>query len=488
MNPYNASRRRFIKDSGALSAASLVAPSLLMNLSAIADAAAASSNTYKALVCIFLSGGNDAFGTVLPGDDLTWQTYQTKRAKLMRARADYIAINKSPTDATSFLLHPNLSEVGTLYKAKKLSIVGNVGPLRAPTDRSSYTSNTVSKPPKLFSHNDQTSIWQTGMPDGALAEGWGGGLLVKAAQTSVDSAKAGNIFAAVGVNSTPPFLGARAATYSATSQEIKPFGIGPNGGLPLSDAYETSSLFNYFNTNRLTAAWSGAYKTLTHEMQRDVASVATRSSASWQILRGENLAPIATYTDSRAPRGDLQGQLRVVADMIKATGSATMGIERQVFFVQLGGFDTHTGQVARQNDLLTELSAALAYFDALLGADRDKVTTFTASDFGRKLQANADGTDHGWGGHHFVMGGVVSGDKGGKVLGHFPDLTALDSNGKYIDPQMLEDGTLIPKVPVSNYLKPIATWFGVADFDGLWKSLDKEITLPQAGFSTVSFA
>lgn len=489
-NNHNGSRRRFIKHSGALTAASIVGTPLLVNLSAMADAAAATSGTYKALVCIYLGGGNDAFGTVFPGDSTTWNTYTQKRDTLLSSREAYHTIAKSPSDGTPFKLHPKLTEVAGLFNARKLSIVGNVGPLRVPTDRLGFSNNAIAKPPKLFSHNDQSSIWLTGMPEGA-AEGWGGAALVKTGKVSKVSTDANSVFAGVGVGTTPAFLAARSSTFTSEAQDIKPFGFGAGGALPLCESYETGDLFNCFDTSALTKAWGGDYRALTHEMQIDLVGVTKRSHWAWGVLRNEGLAPINTQGDFRSPDDStsdkLEKQLRAVAGMIKASGSTAIKAERQVFFVQLGGFDTHTDQFPRQERLLTELSKALEYFDTLLGDDRNKVTTFTASDFGRKLHKNNAGTDHGWGGHHFVMGGVLSGGKGGKVLGHFPDLT-LDANGQYTDAQMMADGTLIPKVPVTSYLKPIAEWFGVPDFDGMWKQLDKEITLPQAAFPVISFA
>ena len=479
MKQHNASRRRFMQQGTALTAAGMLGTPLMFNLAATGEAHASDGSDYKALVCIHLDGGNDALGTVFPADDTTWQTYWAQRKDLLSARESYHVIQKSPSDVTPFCLHPSLVKVKGLYDSRRLAIVGNVGPLHEALTRDTYNGSRGprNKPPKLFSHNDQTAIWLTGMPDGVHAEGWGGGLLVQAGQTTSD-----DMFSAVSVNGSTPFLSARTGTYGAGSQVVSPYGVGERGALPLCSAYEKGLAFGVFNQRHLSPVWMGSTR-VTHDMQRDVAAVTAKANRAWNIMKRQGLAPVSAAPENS---GDLRKQLHVVAEMIKASGSSPeMNSPRQVFFVRFGGFDTHTNQRARQNDLLRELDEGLSYFDNLLGDRRDKVTTFTTSDFGRKLRANSSGSDHGWGGHHIVMGGVLSGGKGGQVLGFFPDV-GLNAQGQYRDSRMLEDGTLIPTIPIANYIKPMATWFGATNFEYVWYTLNpQQGELP--GFPAVNF-
>lgn len=524
MSKIQHSRRDFLKQSGALSATAWLGAPLVANLMAMSEAAAASASDYRALVCVYLAGGNDGLSMVIPDNDATWNHYTKVRKPLTYSRPQYLSLTHTPDDgspAKRYLLHPRMSAVAALYGNKKLAVIGNVGPLQAPTKRDAQGEagalyKNTPKPPKLFSHNDQTSIWQTGQIDGAT-NGWAGEALVAAtaltanATTGLDN----NALASIGVGSAPALLAASG---------LKPYGIGTTGALPLSSGYEKTKrddgsfvqnkLFNYFGTDRLDQAWSGAYKSskltydpaaadpaLTHELEKDHTKVVIQSQKVWKTLSQVNLAPLPAATDpALKPRNALESQFAVVAGLIKASNQGPLAMKRQVFFVQLGGFDTHAGQMSEEYghpQLMETLSEGLDYFDRLLDSDRSKVTTFTASDFGRKLHPNGGGTDHGWGSHHLVMGGAV---KGGKVYGHFPSFSAnygmerFNADGSlesqdvlsYNDPQMLDDGTMIPVVPITSYLKPMATWFGVTDFAALWKKLDAGLNLNQ-GFPEVPF-
>jgi uncharacterized protein (DUF1501 family) len=492
MSKVDDSRRSFLKQSSALSAAAWVGAPMFANLSAMADASAAVNSGYKALVCIFLGGGNDAFGTVFKDDDVTWNNYVKHRGEpgvlpaLVGPRDTYIKLSDTSLQGVgpTYNLHPALADMAAMFSSKRLSIVGGVGPLRQLTNRGNYP--TASVPPKLFSHNDQASVWLTTQPEGS-GQGWGGAAWAAWAntpgsgQTTVEADNS-NRFATVGVSAAPAFLTAKA---SAFSRSVSAYSVGTRGALPMSSAYASDSLFNYFKPGWLTTAWSGAYpttvngktttymtSTLAGDLEKDIVKVNIKSHGCELALRKEGLGPFDPA--NRAASEFLQG-VEVIIAAIKASGQLSAGqasqVQRQVFFIELPGFDTHAQQRAKHDELLKALNDGFKLIHDSLGADMDAVTVFTASDFGRKFKRNDDGTDHGWGGHHFVMGGALSGQKGGRILGSFPSLPADVSTLAATD-MVLDDGTMIPSTPVSSYVEPLANWFGVPDFKAMWNKLD----------------
>jgi uncharacterized protein (DUF1501 family) len=419
-----ASRREFLRRAGAFSITGVAAP-LALNLAAMAEAAAQQAPAdYKALVCVFLYGANDHYNTVVPFDTADYATYARIRQSLARPLDSLAAtVLDAPgplPEGKRFALAPELAPLLPLWAAQKLAVQLNVGPLIVPTTKADYTAARVPLPPKLFSHNDQQSIWQSLAAEGATS-GWGGRI--------ADLFAAGNgnaTFSAVNVSGNAVFISGR-----GTPQ----YQVSPNGSVPLSaksaPVYGSAAVASVLQ--QLVQAPRTHLMELAHTevMRRAVDADAALSSA----LKS---APALATGFSAA---GLAQQLRMVARMVSVRGQ--LGARRQVFFVSLGGFDLHDNLVDNHPALLAQVAEAMrAFYDATveLGV-ADQVTTFTASDFGRTLTSNGDGSDHGWGSHHLVAGGAV---KGGRFYGRAP---ALADNG----PDDVGRGRLLPSTSVTAF-------------------------------------
>ncbi|WP_394779479.1 DUF1501 domain-containing protein, partial [Undibacterium sp.] len=414
----NASRREFLRMASALSVAGTAAP-FALNLATMGSAAAQTApGDYKALVCLFLFGANDHANTVLATDSSSWSQYTSVRTTTdtgsialpaVGAQGGVIPIVPKTVQAgRSFALHPNMTEMKALFDKGRAAVVSNVGPLIVPTTLAQYKAASVPLPPKLFSHNDQQSLWQAYAPEGA-AYGWGGrmGDLMAANNTN-------SIFTAISTAGNAVFLAGK----SVNQYQVSASGAVPIGGL-------TGSLFG-------SGSAAGSFRSIitgdtSNLFQKEYAAVTNRSINAQSLLSpamaaaGTGGVPNPTqYTNPNTgalANNALATQLQTVARII--AGRSALGAKRQVFFVSLGGFDTHDFQKTAQADLLARLSHAVSYFDGIMsnlqGADlSNQVTLFTASDFGRTFTSNGDGTDHGWGSHHFVVGGAV---KGGNIYG-----------------------------------------------------------------------
>ena len=431
------SRRAFLKRSAALSMAGGATP-FVMNLAAMGDAAAATNSDYKALVCIFLLGGNDYANTVTPYDQASYNEYQRLRSVLAYSRDSLTPTLLNPATALpggrQYALGPALSPLMPIFDAGKLGVVLNVGTLVQPTTKAQYQARNAPLPPKLFSHNDQQSYWQASSPEGATS-GWGGRM--------GDLFQSGNTSAAltcINPSGSSVYLSGRSAVqYSVTSNG--PISLTANNSLFGSSAASTA----------LKGLMGGGRSNL---FENEHARVSRRSiDLAAQVTTALAGAPALT---TNFPAGNtLADQLRIVARMIAV--SSELGARRQVFFVSTGGFDTHDRLVAEHPGLLTRVSTAMrAFYDTTvqLGV-ADQVTSFTASDFGRTLVANTDGSDHGWGSMHFAMGGAV---RGRQFYGSAP---IVADNG----PDDVGQGRLLPTTSVDQYAATLATWFGVSAGD-----------------------
>ena len=437
-----ASRRAFLKRASALSVAGVATP-WAINLAAMAEASAAGATDYKALVCVFLYGGNDYANTVVPYDVSSYAAYLAARPSFAHTRESLAATALTPAAAPvdsagvahQYALAPNLAPLAPLFTAGKLGVLLNVGTLVQPTTKLQYTNKSVKLPPKLFSHNDQQSVWQSSSAEGATS-GWGGrmGDLFQAGNTH-------STFTCVNVSGNAVYLSGKAAVQ---------YHVSTNGSVPLAGL--KSPLFG-------SASASAALRTLitqprAHMLENEHNIVSKRSIEANEILTGAlaSTAPLATVFPAGNSLGD---QLKLVARMIAA--APTMGTRRQVFFVSIGGFDTHDGMLTDHPVLMTRVGAAMAaFYEATteLGV-AEQVTTFTASDFGRTLTGNANGSDHGWGSMHFVMGGAVN---GGKFYGTAP----VVANG---GPDDVGQGRLLPTTSVEQIAATVGGWLGVSDTD-----------------------
>ena len=421
------SRREFLRDA-IRSVSAVGALGALGKLGQI-NAMAAGGSGYQALVCIFLSGGNDGHNSVIPiaTAQQNFSLYQSVRGPMGLPQSSLLPINNG---SDVYGLHPSLLEIQGLYKAGVAAVLANVGMLVQPVNSAAYnTNNSAIVPNALFSHSDQAGQWQSSIPTGLANTGWGGRIA-----DFLQSSNAGATFpAATSTNGSSLFL---------TGNQT--FAANVPSGAP--------SVLNYGNAARL----AGMQQLLTFDNGLQLVQAANGTMGRGQSFANALSAALAGSTPlaTQFPSGNpLALQLQTVAQIIKVR--STLGLSRQIFFCELDGFDTHSGQLSIQAGLLQQLSqAVLAFYQATqeLGLD-SSVTTFTTSEFGRSLTPNSTGTDHAWGNHHFVIGTAV---KGGQFFGQFPSLAlgnAYDATGT---------GILIPTTAVDQYGATLSQWFGVA--------------------------
>lgn len=435
------SRRAFLQRASALSIAGAATP-FVLNLAAIGEAAAATATDYKALVCVFLYGGNDYANTLVPADNSNYALYNAQRPTLSYAQsalAGTILAPKTPlSGGQQYALAPELAPILPIFNAGKMAVILNVGTLVQPTTKTQYINKSEPLPPKLLSHNDQQSYWQSSSPEGATS-GWGGRI--------GDLFQAGNGIATttcINLSGNAVFLTGKAAVqYSVTTNG--PIGLNANTSLQGSTAAATL-LKSLISTP------------VNHQFETVLTTVGSRALSLYSsVTSALTGAPTTTtvFPAAADPGSSLGAQLKEVAKLISV--SSTLGAKRQVFFVSTGSFDTHDGLATVHPKLMTNLADALrAFYDTTveLGV-ANQVTTFTASDFGRALTANNDGTDHGWGSMHFVLGGAVNGQA-------YYGTPPLVGNGTSDD---IGQGRLIPTTSVDQYAATLANWFGVAASD-----------------------
>lgn len=400
--------------------------------------ASAQSSGYKALVFVLLKGGMDAHDTLIPTNANAYSTWTSARQSLIGdgvgTSRDLSGLRPLGTAGSpEFGLPPELATLGELYDDGDLAIMANTGPLEEFATRQQVLDGTVRTPPRLASHNDQRSIWQTGLPEGGTV-GWGGRFM--------DSLGSFDALSRINVGEPHPWVssedapGLRLAGYGLNY----PTGVGRDG-VP-TEPVEMAMLRHYRHEGR---SFNNVFMQDVARAQRDAYDAA---DTLIDVLADTTMRERFTHPTERLSR-----HMTTVAKIIQARN--TFGINRQIFFVSMKGFDVHGGQMAGTPALYGEVSRGLTQFYAVmkeLGLQND-VTTFTVTDFGRTLQSNPSGTDHGWGGHQFVIGGAVN---GGKVYGEMP----LSEFGHDQD---WRRGALIPTTSVEQYAEQLGRWFGVSE-------------------------
>ena len=444
-DPTPISRREFLGQASCKAVGSTALFSTLLTLRLANSLSAQTVGTggdYKALVCLFLAGGNDSFNMLVPTTSGEYAAYAKARGNLAQAMDTLLPLAPSNLGGRTLGLNPSMPELRDLFNLGKLSFVSNVGSLIRPLTLSEYKAGK-SLPVSLFSHVDQVKQWQTCIPDQRTAIGWGGRAADILASLNTPSLVSMNI----SLSGQNIFLtGQKAFTYS----------IGSSGATALT-GYDTAAVNNL--TAQRTKAVDGELGQQYRNLFEQTYANTTRDAIS---SYKEFTAALSGITLATAiPSGNsVASNLAMVAKTIAARSK--LGARRQVFFVLLGGFDLHDNLATNHPGLLKVVSQGVNSFWSALGeiGMQNNVTLFSASDFGRTLTSNGDGSDHAWGSNHFVLGGAVAGGQvfGDKAAGYYPDLqnlAAIDTG----------QGRLIPGVAVDEYARDLLTWFGVSATD-----------------------
>ncbi|MGY6519676.1 MAG: DUF1501 domain-containing protein [Lysobacteraceae bacterium] len=426
---HSQSRRDLLGKGISLAALSALGKSsLFLGLGQVSQAVASTGGDYKAIVCVFLGGGNDIFNTLVPIDAASAAHYQRARGIVGIGPAGLTPLNPDNPQAghRQVALHPRLAGLGPVFDQGRLAVVASCGPLVEPVSRSGLDSGLARVPRDLFSHEQQAHLWQTVVNDGQV-RGWGS----RIADAVVDL----NHFSpatAVSTFGQSPFLDGKL---------VSQFVVGGNGDVGsitgAGSRLDRATGMAHTRTNLLEKAYAAS-----HDRLREGAS-----AISSAILPVSALPAVPNGLNSLAV------QLQTVARLIG--GRNSLGARRQVFCCQVNGYDTHDDQINVHDGLMRDLGEALVYFDQAL--DRlgvaDQVTTFTASDFGRNLVANDGGTDHGWGSHQFVMGGAVNGRT---IIGSLPDLHPDGGD-------IWRQNYIVPKTASDQLGGSLGRWFGLSD-------------------------
>lgn len=507
----NNARRTFLRNSSALAAAPMA-----LNLAGIGQAAAQSAGTdqdYKALVCLFLFGGNDHGNTLIPADTASFAGYRKARGNLAYFwDTPQIGLDSAPMPITNragtplsnintvrnlvmtpradrpvnpnmqgrqFSLAPPMAGLLPKFNSGKLAVMLNVGPLVEPITAAEYNNNRtgirngvarqIKIPPQIGSHNDQTAYWQSGAIEGGATTGWGGQM----ADAVVDSFNSGSPFTCMSLQGNTVFLSGNSALQYQVSRD------GPVRFSPLRD-----SIFGSASCADALGRIATGMMPMANLLASDHAAVTGRAieigDALQSALDANSLTPSSALLNST---GDLGKQLAMVARIIKASASG-LGVRRQVFFVGIGGFDTHSDLATTHPALIKNVADAMvAFHDQTVAMGMGaNVTTFTASEFGRQFVSNGDGSDHGWGGMHFVLGDAV---QGGALYGKPPSFVSDSPNSFTNSDHLFGTGFLVPTMPVEKIMAPLAQWMGVTDpaqLQQMFPNLSNFSATPDLGF------
>lgn len=434
-------RRNFVRALGA----GTIAGAAMGAAPGVFTSHAADTSGYKALVCVFLYGGMDSHDVLIPYDTASYDSWRNIRRSFVarqgttRDRGSMQPLSRvsepSPT-GPQFALPPEMPQMKALYDAGNAAVVANIGPLVEPVTRQAFEASAARVPPRLFSHNDQQAVWQAGAPEGAQY-GWGGLFADAIIATGANGNR--EQFTTIATDEVGPFL---------TGRRASPYRVGVEGAAEIGvieDIIGNESAAASAVRDQLAATRFNQ----NHIIESDIAArfgdgLETNEIYAQALAQG---APdLAGFSD-----GPLGSQLRAVARTIAIRDRLVA--RRQIFFVGLGGFDTHSAQAADLPALLSELDSAVGAFSGAVNALGlgDAVTLFTASDFGRTLAVNGDGTDHGWGSHHFVVGGAVNGRE---IYGNVPPPVIGHA-------QEVGGGRLIPSLAVDQYAAQLGRWFGL---------------------------
>jgi uncharacterized protein (DUF1501 family) len=460
-------RRKFIRRAACAAVGTVAMTNAIRDLRFMNAAVAQSNITdYKALVCIFLQGGNDSNNMIIPTLQSQYNNYAAIRTPVLAIpQSAILPVTSLDGDGNTYGLHPSCPELQTLFGEGKLAFLFNTGTLTYPLTRTQYLSGHGAMPPQLFSHADQQTQWQTSIPDQPPVTGWGGRCadLLNAVQpgaaislmvslAGANTFEIGNIVTQYSVSTT----GAVSLSMPTT----------PSGGASTNRLPTLTKILGLPYPNLQSQAYAGVAEQAINTGSLLNNAIGTTGGNYWTVPFPVKITPPeggVAFTSTLSP------QLEMVARLIAAgntpTSSGGFGMKRQIFFCQVGGYDLHTGQtnyntndpsnvlIGAHTNLLAELSQSMLAFQRAMeqvGLSQN-VTSFTASDFGRTFPSNGEGSDHGWGSHHLILGGAVNGQR---TYGSFPALTI---NG----PNDTSTGRWIPTTAIDQYFSTLATWFGV---------------------------
>lgn len=440
-------RRQFLSHGCALGVASQTLGTTLLSLGAARNAAAQSAGDYRALVCVLLAGGNDSYNMLVPSDDAQYGQYAAIRADLALPRSSLLPLSFSNTGGRRFGLHPGMGALQRLVNDGDAALVANVGTLLEPFDAQAVENGTARLPVGLFSHADQINQWQTAIADGRASRGWGGRL--------GDLLQGANLANGVSMN-----ISLSGTNVFQSGDDVVGYAIESSGnGARNLNGYGDAAGFGEYRTRVWDELLAGQQaQVFRREFRRRL-----RDAIDTEVVFSDAMAQSATLNTSFSA-GPFSAALRQIARVISVRD--VLGATRQTFFVTVGGWDHHDEVLDNQAAMLPAIANGLSEFrDALveLGVF-DQVTTFTISDFGRTLTSNGRGSDHGWGGHHVVMGGDVA---GGVLYGDYPLLAANA-------PLDVGRGIYAPTTSTDAYFAELALWFGVSP-------ADLEFVLPNVG-------
>ncbi len=428
-------RRRFLSHSCGLGVALPTLSTSLLSLGLARNAAAASTDGYKALVCVLLAGGNDSYNMLVPNDPGQYAAYAGIRADLALPATALRSLTPTTADGQQFGLHPGMAELQQMVNNGDAAMIANVGTLLEPFDAQAVENGTARLPVGLFSHADQINQWQTARPEGRTAKGWAGRIADRWQANSLVNGLSMNI----SLSGTNVFQsGDDTVEYSITSDDDGAIGI---------NSYGEDSPFGRYRTRVIDELLAVDQPQI---MRRAFGARLRGAIDSQQVFsQAIGSAPQLGTSFSANP---FSAALRQIARVISVRDA--LDATRQTFFVTVGGWDHHDEVLDNQARMLPMISAGLREFrDALTELSVfDDVTTFTISDFGRTMTSNGRGSDHGWGGHHVVMGGSVN---GGQVYGQYP---TLSTNA----PLDVGRGIYAPTTSTDEYFAELALWFGVS--------------------------
>lgn len=434
------SRRKFLGTAPCAALGTTTLFSSLINLQSINKLMAnttTSAGDYKALVCILLSGGNDSFNMIIPRSNPEYNDYAGVRSNLAIPQQELLAITPKTSDGREYGLHPSLTKLRSIFESGDVAFVNNVGTLVEPVNKSSIEAKTAKLPLGLLSHSDQVMHWQTAYPQDRINYGWGGKMADILKSSNQDNGVSMNI--SLGGNNV-----------FQRGEEVTEYAINNDGGVSIYEFGNQEPFFNLM-TNDITDMVNHDYQDLFKDSYKGVLKRSIESNETFNQAISNTDAILTPFSQT-----NLSQNLKMVANTIAARSD--LGAKRQIFFVDMGGFDNHDELLNNHSLLMQTIDNAFAEFhDATqeLGVS-DCVTTYTVSDFARTLTSNGNGTDHAWGGNAIVMGGAV---KGKDMYGDFPAIS-LNSNLNIDD-----RGIIIPTTSADSYFAEMALWFGISPSD-----------------------